>query len=81
MRSLGLFVGHVARGLTTKVQRTPEPPQRVEVSRTVEEAHGESPAGPVTLRRTVIEEIVLPASPASPPSAPDSGNRDPSARE
>jgi hypothetical protein len=52
MRCLGEFTGHIARGIRTKVDE----PVHEEVSRTVEETQD----GPVTLRRTVIEEIVYP---------------------
>ncbi len=48
MRSLGEFVGHIARA----VRRDPDR-QRTVLNRTVEEEH----RGNVTLRRTTIEEI------------------------
>ena len=52
MRCLGEFTGHIARGIRAKVDE----PVPEEVSRTVEETQD----GPVTLRRTVIEEVVYP---------------------
>ncbi|MCH2152819.1 MAG: hypothetical protein MK089_05705 [Phycisphaerales bacterium] len=54
MRCLGEFTGHIARGIRTKVDE----PVHQEVSRTVEETKD----GQVTLRRTVIEEVVYPPS-------------------
>ena len=56
MRCLGEFTGHIARGIRTKVDE----PVREEVSRTVEERQD----GTVTLRRTVIEEVVYPPNEA-----------------
>ncbi|MCC5787338.1 MAG: hypothetical protein EA423_00245 [Phycisphaerales bacterium] len=53
MRSLGQFVGHIAKAVKTDVSST----ERREVSRTVEEEERETEGGKVTLRRTVIEEI------------------------
>lgn len=52
MRSLGQFVGHIAKAVKTDVSS-----ERREVSRTVEEEERETEGGKVTLRRTVIEEI------------------------
>ena len=54
MRSLGQFVGHIAKAVKTDVSAGSE---RREVSRTVEEEERETEGGKVTLRRTVIEEI------------------------
>lgn len=56
MRSLGEFVGHVARGFKTPVGK----PRRHEVGRSIEEQRVETPRGPVTVRRTTIEEVELP---------------------
>jgi hypothetical protein len=80
-RSLGEFFGHVAHGVRTPVVRPPEsitpppaaPPERQVVRRTVEEEERATPHGPVTLRRTIIEEVELPpgARPGPPvPPAP-----------
>ena len=54
MRSLGQFVGHIAKAVKTDVS---EGSERRELSRTVEEEERETEGGKVTLRRTVIEEI------------------------
>ena len=55
MRSLGEFVGHVAKGIRTD----PSAPKTTEVRREVEtERHGD-----VVLRRTTIEEVEMPADP------------------
>lgn len=53
MRSLGEFTGHIIKGL-----RTPAESSRHEVSRSVEETTGEDG---ITLRRTVIDEVEIPA--------------------
>ena len=52
MRSLGEFFGHVWKGVRTE----PQPPARV-VRREVQEKTIETPQGPVTLRRTTVDEI------------------------
>ncbi len=64
MRSLGLFVGHVVRG----VRSDPEPAEsrRIIASHRVDEEHRDG----VILRRTTIEEIHLPAGAGGPPPAP-----------
>ena len=76
MRSLGLFVGHVARGIRAKPGNDApgEGRTRREVGRHVEEEERDG----VVLRRTTIEEVELPAgrSPVSSspgPSAPSDG--------
>lgn len=56
MRLLGEFVGHVAHGVKTD----PNAPRVEEVRRQTTEETRETPAGPVVLRRTTIEEVVLP---------------------
>jgi hypothetical protein len=53
MRSLGEFVGHIARAVKTD----PEAGDRREVRREVEERPGEVDGRKVTLRRTIIEEV------------------------
>ena len=58
MYALGSFFGHVIKGVRTD-------PSKVEVRREVEVETRETPAGPVTLRRTVIEEVQLPPANAS----------------
>ncbi|MAD19048.1 MAG: hypothetical protein CMJ52_02360 [Planctomycetaceae bacterium] len=71
MRSLGEFVGHVARGIRTD----PAAPKTTEVRREVETER----RGDVVLRRTTIEEIEMPAdgvpgSDAIPDRDADSGS-------
>lgn len=53
MRSLGEFVGHVAKGIRTD----PSAPKVTEVRREVETER----RGDVVLRRTTIEEVEMPA--------------------
>ncbi|MBX3321644.1 MAG: hypothetical protein KF757_01500 [Phycisphaeraceae bacterium] len=53
MRNLGRFFGHIVAGARSD-------PSRREVSREVEESQIKTSAGPVTLRRTTIEEIEIP---------------------
>lgn len=57
MRSLGLFVGHVARGFTQPLHAQ----AKARTSRRVEVRSTQPQAGGITLRRTTIEEIELPA--------------------
>ncbi len=59
MRSLGEFVGHVARGFKTPVGPRDNPTPTTEVARTVQEATVETPAGQMKLRRTTIDEVVV----------------------
>lgn len=56
MRSLGEFCGHVLKGVRTDPAATAPRVARAKV----EEEIRDTPAGRVVLRRTVIEEIVLP---------------------
>ncbi len=70
-RSIGAFLGHIVDA----VRSDPNAPKAAEVRReTVEERR---PDG-VTLRRTVIEEVVLPpgAQPPETPGAADRGRTD-----
>lgn len=55
MYSLGSFFGHVIKGVRTD-------PAKVEVRREVEVETRETPAGPVVLRRTIVEEVQLPSA-------------------
>lgn len=66
MFNLGAFFGNVARGFTQPVKAPPaaqqaggpaEPPARKVVRQDVQEKVVETPTGPVTLRRTVTDEI------------------------
>lgn len=59
MRSLGEFFGHIVRAVKTDPAKAPPP--RAEVRRETAQETRDTPAGPVTLRRTTIEEIELPA--------------------
>lgn len=56
MRSLGEFVGHIAKGVRTPA----DAPRREEVRREVELEQRDTPKGSVTIRRTTIEEIEIP---------------------
>lgn len=68
MRSLGEFVGHIAKGISTDPSK-PANGTRQTVRRQVEEEVQDTPQGKVVLRRTTIEEIELrPDSPTRPPS-------------
>ena len=58
MRSLGEFFGHVWKGVRTD----PAPPRQV-VRKDVQETTVETPRGPVTLRRTTVDEVELPRDP------------------
>jgi hypothetical protein len=55
MRSLGEFFGEIWKGVKTDPTR----PGRVS-KRRVEERVEQTEAGPVILRRTIIEEVILP---------------------
>ncbi|MCP4833408.1 MAG: hypothetical protein GY895_01460 [Phycisphaera sp.] len=59
MRSLGEFVGHVAKGIRTD----PSAPKVTEVRREVETER----RGDVVLRRTTIEEVEIPADRSTKP--------------
>lgn len=70
MRLLGEFVGHVAQGVKTDPAKPPhaprgQPPEGTvhEVSRETTEEVKETKQGQVVLRRTTIEEVVLPREP------------------
>jgi len=68
-RSIGAFFGHIVDAVRTD----PNAPAKAEVRReTTEERR---PDG-VTLRRTVIEEVVLPPG-TQPPSTPGTGDSGP----
>ncbi len=68
-RSIGAFFGHIVDAVRTD----PNEPAKAEVRReTTEERR---PDG-VMLRRTVIEEVVLPPG-TQPPSTPGTGDADP----
>ncbi len=58
MRSLGEFVGHVWRGIRTDPAGLGKAPSAART--TVEEQVRDEPNGRVILRRTTIEEVVLP---------------------
>ncbi|MHC4794980.1 MAG: hypothetical protein GWP75_04535 [Planctomycetia bacterium] len=70
MRSLGEFVGHVAKGIRTD----PSAPKVTEVRREVETER----RGDVVLRRTTIEEVEMPADRPPKPEvdSPDETNSD-----
>lgn len=56
MHSLGQFFGHIVRGVRTKV---PGPGEPREVSREVREQTTRTEQGRVTIRETVVREIVV----------------------
>lgn len=60
MRALGEFFGHVIKGVKTD----PSKPVPAATRTRVEEETRQTPAGRVVLRRTIIEEIVLPGQDA-----------------
>lgn len=66
-RSLGRFVGHIKHAISSDVSRN-----RHEIRRETTEETRDTPSGSVTLRRTTIEEVELPASTirTSPPEQP-----------
>lgn len=59
-RSLGEFFGHILRAVRANPGAT-SPGARAEVRRETTTETRDTPAGPVTLRRTTIEEVELPA--------------------
>jgi hypothetical protein len=71
MRSLGEFCGHVLKGVKTD----PTAPAPRVARAKVEEEVRDTPAGRVVLRRTVIEEIVLPERPDGPADPADHTSR------
>ena len=58
MRNLGRFVGAIGKA----VKSDPSASKTVEVNRTTETETRETERGTVTVRRTTIEEIELPAA-------------------
>lgn len=78
MRSLGEFCGHVLRGVRTD----PAAPAARVARERVEEEMRETPAGRVLVRRTVIEEILVPGPLAAEPGdSPDATRDDARRRE
>ena len=68
MRSLGEFFGHIAKGVKTDPSKPTAPPAPTPTTRaTVEERVQETAQGKVILRRTIIEEVVMPDDKNSPP--------------
>lgn len=65
MRSLGEFVGHIAKGITTDPAKPPPPRQTVRTH--IEEETRDTPQGKVILRRTTIEEIEVQPDQLPPP--------------
>lgn len=65
-RNLGLFVGHVKQGIITPLEsRAPR-----EVGRTVQEYEMQSGGDRITLRRTVVDEVITdPAEQADQPAS------------
>ncbi len=64
MRSLGEFFGHIMRGVRTDPERALG--RRVIPGKTFTEVETrETPAGRVVLRRTIVEEVVLPPAPTA----------------
>lgn len=68
-RSIGAFFGHIVDAVRT----APNAPAKAEVRRETSEER--RPDG-VTLRRTVIEEVLLPPG-TQPPSTPGAGDAGP----
>lgn len=62
MRSLGRFVGEIGKAVTSNA-----PKDTVEVRRDTETETRQTDQGTVTIRRTTIEEIQLPADTRQPP--------------
>lgn len=60
MRSLGEFFGHVWSGIKADPGSRPEGTRPRVVRREVQEKTIETPQGPVTLRRTTVDEIEPP---------------------
>jgi len=59
MRYLGEFFGHVMKGVRTDPAGPAAPARPAARTRTEEELR-ETPGGRVVIRRTIIEEVVLP---------------------
>lgn len=60
MRNLGRFVGEIGKAVKRDPAATPDA-RTVEVNRTTETEQRETERGTVTIRRTTIEEVELPA--------------------
>ncbi len=71
MRNIGQCLGYITKGFKADVST----PDTYEVRRETSTEQRATPAGPVTLRRTTIEEISLPA-----PSSTDATADDPISR-
>ena len=61
MRSFGEFFGHIAKGFTSPVK--PARSESKVVRQEVQEHNVDTPQGPITLRRTTIDEVELPPRP------------------
>ncbi len=69
-RSLGQFVGHIAKGVKTDPASEPKTVEkRVEVEERIEQAPEQLGGGKMTVRRTIIEEIEVDAPETDPPKA------------
>jgi hypothetical protein len=69
-RSVGEFFGILADAVKTDVTA----PKATVVRETIEEARVETPTGPLTLRRRVIDEVEPAREKASGGQTPDAGN-------
>lgn len=67
MRNIGQCLGYITRGFKADVSTH----DTVEVRRETTTEQQPTPGGSVTLRRTTIEEISLPASPSTDATADD----------
>lgn len=67
MRNIGQCLGYITNGFKADLSK----PDTVEVRRHTTTEQRATPNGPVTLRRTTIEEISLPTSPSTDASADD----------
>lgn len=61
MRSFGEFFGHIAKGFTAPVK--PAQSESKVVRQEVQERSIDTPEGPITLRRTTIDEVEIPKPP------------------
>lgn len=65
MRSIGQFFGHVMEGVRSGPDQAPEQQEMVDIRQEpivrheVIERVQETPSGPITIRRTIIEEVRL----------------------
>ncbi len=64
-RSIGRFVGHIKSAISADVA-----PERQVLRHQTDEHQRDTPQGPITLRRTTIEEVELPASTTPPRHTP-----------